>query len=135
MEGACTLAPIACADDSGCGPGGTLSSVCVEGLEMGETYYILVGGKSYETQGEYRLTVSSTTCADVGRNPSGVMTTALPALEARWSQLLAQLTHALERLHGLRRRNAEQEHAGRAAMREQLELEPSAFRTVWHTRQ
>jgi hypothetical protein len=64
-----SLMPIACADDSpGCGPGGKLSDVCADGLTVGDTYYILIGGKSYETRGEYRLTISSTPCS-AAHNP------------------------------------------------------------------
>lgn len=61
QQSACrSLAPIACNDDaSNCSSTARNSRVCVTGLVPGETYYVLVGSKTENRLGQYRVTLAT----------------------------------------------------------------------------
>lgn len=55
-----SLAPIGCNDDTtNCSSTSRNSRVCLTGLIPGETYYILVGAKTVNRLGQYRVTVAT----------------------------------------------------------------------------
>lgn len=54
-QSACeTLTPIGCADN-GCGASGNQGRICLTGLVPGRTYYAMVGAKTFEARGDYRV--------------------------------------------------------------------------------
>ncbi len=67
-ETACpTLTPIGCSDDApGCSVGGRNSRVCVGGLTVGRTYYVMVGAKTPATRETYRFRVTAPCTPPVG---------------------------------------------------------------------
>ncbi len=77
-ETACgSLDYLACNDDTlGCGEG-LLADVCVTGLNSGETYYVMVAGKTPDDTGVIRIDVESPCSLDISALPNDVCSNAV----------------------------------------------------------
>lgn len=66
-----SLRPIACADDfEGCGPDGRGARICVQGLDPGTVYWVILAAKTPEDAGGYQLEITAPCSRDDATCPA-----------------------------------------------------------------